>query len=473
MVAQSKTCPVCSCTSVGYEFRAENRRLFRCGDCDLLFVPQSGKGEEQSIDVESQVISSDSRDPVVVGRLAEASLARLQSRGPIDGIRYCVAGKERHQFVDYARANGLTLVDTTPELLGDDLVDAYVLFGILGEVAHPLEQLLSVGKVLKPGGLLLLTVPTVDSVQARRQESRWAEFASQRITFFSQHGLSALLVRAGYDNIMAWPEPNGITVLCQKNADKKVCIRLSIILPVYNERATFEQLIETVLEKTFDTMEREIIIVESNSSDGSRELVQQYEDHPEIKVIYENQPQGKGHAVRNGLNHVSGDVILIQDADLEYDVDDYDAVIEPIVSLQRLFVLGSRHKGSWKMREFEQRKMLSAVFNSGQLFFTWLINVTCGTRLKDPFTMYKVFHRECLYGLQLESNRFDLDWEIVIKFIRKGLVPLEIPVNYWSRSFGEGKKVRPFSDPMLWIIALLKFRYGKLYHSATSGKRKQ
>ena len=79
--------------------------------------------------------------------------------------------------------------------------------------------------------------------------------------------------------------------------------------------------------------------------------------------------------------------------------------------------------------------------------------------------MYKVFHRECLYGLQLESNRFDLDWEIVIKFVRKGLVPLEIPVNYRSRSFAEGKKVRPILDPILWIIALLKFRYGKLYHS--------
>ena len=197
MMEQSEPCPVCTCTNVAYEFPVENQRLFRCGDCDLLFVPQSGKGAAQSIDVESQVISSDSRGPVVVGRSAEISLARLQSRGPIDGIRYCVAGKGRHQFVDYARADGLELVDTSPELLEGDLVDAYVLFGILGEVAHPLEQLSSVGKVLKPGGLLLLTVPTVDSVQARRHKSQWTEFASQRITFFSQHGLSALLARAG------------------------------------------------------------------------------------------------------------------------------------------------------------------------------------------------------------------------------------------------------------------------------------
>ena len=84
--------------------------------------------------------------------------------------------------------------------------------------------------------------------------------------------------------------------------------------------------------------------------------------------------------------------------------------------------------------------------------------------------MYKVFHRECLYGLELEANRFDLDWEIVIKFIRKGIVPMEIPVNYKSRSFGEGKKVRPLIDPILWIIALLKFRYGRLYSSTASGR---
>jgi hypothetical protein len=115
------------------------------------------------------------------------------------------------------------------------------------------------------------------------------------------------------------------------------------------------------------------------------------------------------------------------------------------------------------MRQFEDRKLLGTIFNFGQVFFTWLLNVTCGTRLKDPFTMYKVFHRECLYGLQLESNRFDLDWEIVIRFIRKGFVPSEIPVNYTSRSFSEGKKVRPLLDPMLWIVALVKFRYGPLY----------
>ena len=118
------------------------------------------------------------------------------------------------------------------------------------------------------------------------------------------------------------------------------------------------------------------------------------------------------------------------------------------------------------MREFEGHKWFSIVFNVGQIFFTWMINVTCGTGLKDPFTMYKVFHRECLYGLEFVSNRFDLDWEIVIKFIRKGFIPLEIPVNYVSRSFSEGKKIRPLRDPILWLWALVRFRYGPLYKPA-------
>jgi len=119
-----------------------------------------------------------------------------------------------------------------------------------------------------------------------------------------------------------YSETDGVIVICQKEICRNDRPLLSIELPVYNERATFEQLIKSILEKTFDTVDREIIIVESNSTDGSRELVQTYEARPDVKVIYENKPQGKGHAVRNGLNYASGSMILIQDADLEYDIED-------------------------------------------------------------------------------------------------------------------------------------------------------
>jgi hypothetical protein len=130
-----------------------------------------------------------------------------------------------------------------------------------------------------------------------------------------------------------------------------------------------------------------------------------------------------------------------------------------------MFVLGSRHSGgqSWAMRRFEDNPAASSVLNFGHLFFAGLLNVMYGQRLRDPFTMYKVFWRDCLDGLHFESNRFDFDFEMVIKLLRKGYQPLEIPVNYRSRSFSEGKKVRFIQDPLTWFKALLKFRVSPLY----------
>ena len=428
---------------------------------------------EEKSTLPHEFLTNPSVAPQLVESEAKVSqcIERLKDRGIQQGDRLWISGNVHAQFIDCAKDSGLEVLDSNLESVRANTIDACVLSGNLGESEYPVQQLMAVWEILKPGGLLLATVPTLDCPEARQQKRHWNQFWSRRVTYFDCHGLTALLVRAGYRQIMFWSESDGVTLVCRKETSSNVRPLLSIVLPVYNECATFEQLIKAVLEKQFDTVNREIIIVESNSTDGSRELVQSYETQPDIKVIYENKPLGKGHAVRNGLSHASGDFILIQDADLEYDIEDYDALLAPIASFQRLFVLGSRHKGHWKMREFEDRNLLSGVFNFGQLFFTWLINITCGTQLKDPFTMYKVFHRECLYGLELEANRFDLDWEIVIKFIRKGLVPLEIPVNYTSRSFDEGKKVRPLVDPILWLVALVKFRYGRLYSDTVSGGR--
>jgi len=464
-------CPVCEASDVRYEFRVSNQTLFRCADCNVLFVLRSSYATTEHLIAEFGIQSNKASLPNDAGSWADHCLSLLEARGVGGGSRLWVAGLDSDRFIGYAKERDYQFADHALSSVESNTIDACVFLGNLGGNAYPLEQLLSLRKVLKPSAVLLITVPTLDSDQARRQKSRWDQFVTGRLTYFDRHGLSALLVRAGYRQIKMYSETSGVIVICQKEIGGNDRPLLSIVLPVYNERSTFEQLINSILEKTLDTVDREIIIVESNSTDGSRELVQSYETRPGVKVIYEKEPQGKGRAVRNGLNHASGSIILIQDADLEYDVEDYDALLAPIASFQRLFVLGSRHKGHWKMREFEDRNLLSAVFNTGQLFFTWLINITCGTQLKDPFTMYKVFHRECLYGLELESNRFDLDWEIVIKFIRKGLVPLEMPVNYTSRSYGEGKKVRPLLDPILWIIALLKFRYGQLYNSTTSKLR--
>ena len=460
-----KNCPVCGSAHPEYQFSIHGRRLMRCVACDVMFaVPcfssvGSAILQNSFIDGDTLLGNNFSENP------SEGYLSKLQSAGSLTGRRILAEGRGSASFSQFALAQGLESVCAESGDFNDEPFDACVLLDVLGENAHPAEQLSRVHGLLDTDGLLLLSLPTLDSPEANTQKIHWAQFRTHRVVYFDTHNLAALLVRTGFRDILTWPEPDGIVVLCRKTdqAELDRQPRLSIVLPVYNERSTFDQLINTVLEKDFEGLELEIVIVESNSTDGSRELVKQYESCPGIKVVYEDKPRGKGYAVRNGLERISGDIVLIQDADLEYDVDDYDALLEPILFHHKLFVLGSRHKGNWKMRQFEDRKLLGTIFNFGQVFFTWLLNVTCGTRLKDPFTMYKVFHRECLYGLQLESNRFDLDWEIVIRFIRKGFVPSEIPVNYTSRSFSEGKKVRPLLDPMLWIIALVKFRYGPLY----------
>jgi glycosyltransferase involved in cell wall biosynthesis len=236
------------------------------------------------------------------------------------------------------------------------------------------------------------------------------------------------------------------------------------VVPAYNEAATFAPMMEGLLRKELPGLEIEIIIVESNSTDGTREAALKYKDHPRVKLILEDQPRGKGHAVRAGLNAASGDYILIQDADLEYDLEDYDALLEQLVGGRSAFVLGSRHGGRkvLKMRRFTGQHGLSLFVNFGHWFFTTLVNVLFLQRLRDPFTMFKVFRRDCLFGLKLEYNRFDFDFELLIKLLRKGYRPIELPVNYRSRSFKEGKKVRMFRDPLTWLKALARLRFTKI-----------
>ena len=237
--------------------------------------------------------------------------------------------------------------------------------------------------------------------------------------------------------------------------------RLSIILPVYNENSTFQIVIEKLLNKRLANIDKEIIIIESNSTDGSKDIVKKYERRNGIKVIYEDRPKGKGHAVRSGFKQVTGDIILIQDADVEYDIDDYDILLKPILEGKEKFVLGSRHLGGngWKIREFEKNRPLGIIMNVAHQFFTIFFNLLYKQRIKDPTTMYKVFKAECINGIDFECNRFDLDWEIVAKLVRKGYKPLEIPINYKSRSFSEGKKITFFRDPITWFVAIVKYRF--------------
>jgi len=240
-------------------------------------------------------------------------------------------------------------------------------------------------------------------------------------------------------------------------------LRLSVIVPVYNERATARDALDALLAKEIQGFEIEIIIIESNSTDGSREIVQSYASHPRVTILLEEKARGKGHAVRAGFGHATGDIFLIQDADLEYNLDDYEELLSPIVTGRQTFVLGSRHgQGGWAIRKFNDQPFHALILNVAHWTFTLMINASLGIWLKDPFTMYKVFHRRCLDGLTFECDRFDFDWELLIKLVRKGHRPIEIPISYQSRSFKEGKNISVFRDPLTWMRALVKYRFAKL-----------
>lgn len=239
--------------------------------------------------------------------------------------------------------------------------------------------------------------------------------------------------------------------------------RLSVIVPVFNEAATARAALDALLAKRVPGWTLEIIIVESNSTDGTRDIVLAYRDRPRVTLILEDAPHGKGHAVRAAFPHATGDAILIQDADLEYDLADYDTLLAPIAAGRQEFVLGSRHgEGGWAIRQFAGARGQAIVFNLAHWGFTLLLNATLGIWLRDPFTMYKVFRRECLDGLAFECNRFDFDWELLIKLVRRGHRPIEIPISYRSRSFRDGKKISMWRDPPTWLWALAKFRFQRL-----------
>lgn len=320
---------------------------------------------------------------------------------------------------------------------------------------------------LQPGGRLALSV-----ARHRAPASRTGRGSPTVGTQVGRHSpdeaLRAHLFREGFEEPRLRRVGADLVVSARRSAllpPPQRSHHLSVVMPVYNEAATFDTTIALVLAKEIPGVDIDVVIVESNSTDGSRAKVCAYGEHPRVRVILEDRPQGKGHAVRTGLEAARGDFILIQDADMEYDVDDYDALVEPLRSGEVGFVLGMRTNvdGSWGLRDFRHHRWTSHVMNVGHVGFLTLFNAVYRQKLRDPFTMYKVMRRDCLYGLTFECNRFDFDWELTAKLVRAGYQPLEIPVTYRSRSFHEGKKIAFVRDPLTWIRACFKYRFVRLY----------
>ncbi|MFO0947881.1 MAG: glycosyltransferase family 2 protein [Planctomycetota bacterium] len=229
-------------------------------------------------------------------------------------------------------------------------------------------------------------------------------------------------------------------------------MKVSIIIPCFNEEATLRTLVDRVLAAPTNGLAREILIVDDQSSDSSRAIAEELQSiHAEVRALALPRHQGKGSAVRQGIRLATGEILLVQDADLEYDPGDYAALLRPFENPAVQVVYGSRILGS-------SNRSYSRYYWGGRLL-TLVANLLFGTRLTDEATGYKAFRREALEGITLTANGFEFCPELTGKFLRKGLHIHEVPIRYQPRSFEEGKKIR-WWDGIIAIWTLLKYRLG-------------
>ncbi len=230
----------------------------------------------------------------------------------------------------------------------------------------------------------------------------------------------------------------------------KPFVRLTVIIPTYNECETIQTCVQGVLDvKEAD----EIIIVDDGSTDGTRALYPQIEAlDPCIRVILHEENQGKGAAVRTGFAAASGDILLIQDADLEYDPRDYPQLLRPIREKRSKVVYGSRFRGGPTKAMFFSHML-------GNRFLTLVTNILYDTILTDMETCYKVFAAEVVRDIPLRSRGFEFEPEITAKVLKRGHRIYEVPISYNGREFHEGKKLQPWREGPRALYCLLKYRF--------------
>jgi glycosyltransferase involved in cell wall biosynthesis len=225
-------------------------------------------------------------------------------------------------------------------------------------------------------------------------------------------------------------------------------MKLSVVMPVYNERATLPLILEHVLAVPLDL---EVICVDDGSSDGSREILNQLlSQYPQLRVFLQARNMGKGAALRRGIQEATGDFVIIQDADLEYDPADYAALLEPLVQGKADVVYGSRFLGS------APHRVLYFWHSVGNKFLTLLSNSLTNINLSDMETCYKVFRREIIQSIPIEEDRFGFEPEITVKVAKRRLRIYEVGISYWGRTYEEGKKIG-WKDGFRALWCLVKY----------------
>jgi len=225
-------------------------------------------------------------------------------------------------------------------------------------------------------------------------------------------------------------------------------MKLSVIVPVYNERRTIDILLQKVREVNVD---KEIIVVDGNSIDGTKALLKIEEKKPDTIVIYQKERLGRGSAIKEGLRLATGDIVIFQDADLELDPSDYPSMIAPILSGNATVVFGSRFKG-------KSRPKMSFLQYWGNRLINWSVNLLYRTNLTDVETCYQVFRREAIKDINVKNNDFAFTVELTVKLIKKGYDILEIPITYFPRGRAEGKKIY-WMDGFLSLWTLIRYKF--------------
>lgn len=229
-------------------------------------------------------------------------------------------------------------------------------------------------------------------------------------------------------------------------------MKLSVLVPVYNECNTIEKVIDQVLSVDLGDLDREVILVDDGSTDGSREVLASLESPPLVRVYYHDVNQGKGAAVRTAMFRATGDIMLVQDADLEYDPRDYRIVLQPLLEGRADVVYGSRFMGA-------PRRAMLFWHMVGNHFLTLLTNVLYDSIISDMETCYKAFRTDVIRDVVIRAKKFELEPELTAKILKRGYRIYEVPISYDGREYTEGKKITWRDGPdAAWTLLRYRFR---------------
>ncbi len=484
-------CPACSADAERYLFHRRGARFVQCRSCNVVYVNPPAQvrdyfdvaAPERRATVEDEAHLRKEFDDVL-----HYATDVYRTRRGAQPARILVAGRlpdEPSVNVAVARLTHEQTVrlvddaDVSPilEAIPED-VELIVLSQLLEACPRASEVLAALTARLPVGALLVVVYSNVASLPGRMLRRHWRRFFNWKSVYFDSENLRRMAERSGLrflaqsglntsytvtraldlalpnaplasvarriglDNAVARVPTGTYMSVFERPATMATAERLSVVVPVFNERDYVGDVLEQLLSKRF-AIPHEVIVVESNSTDGTREIVRDFEGRPGLSIIYEDEPRGKGAAVRRGLEAATGTILLIQDADFEYDLDDYDALLRPIVQRRTSFVLGSRSLGldDWKVRRFAQSRVKAFLMNFAQLVFARTFNALYQQRVTDVNTMFKVFRRECIDGIDFHADGFSFDIELACLLVKSGYGPMEVPVNYVARSFEEGKKI--------------------------------